>query len=121
MKSVISGGMYVGNDTSHDGRDDFFARNRVPSVMQPFSKKWLCHFFDRQRARPQYSGRALLHVCYAADCASSRPYLILTRSSFSSRAGPPAHRKNAVAAPWTRSRGNPSTQEETIISQVGLG
>ena len=46
MKSVISGGMYVGNDTSHDGRDDFFARNRVPSVMQPFSNKWRSRLFD---------------------------------------------------------------------------
>ena len=46
IKSVISGGMYVGNDTSHDGRDDFFARNRVPSVMQPSSNKWRSHLFD---------------------------------------------------------------------------
>ena len=47
-KPVISGDMCLGNDTSHGGRGDNFARNRVPSAMQPFSKKRLCRFFDRQ-------------------------------------------------------------------------
>ena len=45
-KSVISGDMCLGNDTSHGGRGDFFARKRTPSAMQPFSKKRLCRFFD---------------------------------------------------------------------------
>ena len=58
MKSVISEDMCLGNDTSHGERDDFFARNRVPSAMQSFSKKWLVnfnqltsHFFDTQSLR----------------------------------------------------------------------
>ena len=42
--------MYVENDTSHDGRDDFFARKRVPSVMQPYSNEWQSHLFDNPSA-----------------------------------------------------------------------
>ena len=46
MKSVISGGMYVGNDTSHERQSDFFERNRGLSFVQPFSNKWRSHLFD---------------------------------------------------------------------------
>ena len=37
----------VGNDTSHGGRGDFFARKRTPSPMQSFSKKRLAAFSTR--------------------------------------------------------------------------
>ena len=47
-KSGPPGGC-VGNDTSHGGRGDFFARKRPPSPMQSFSKKRLCRFFDTLR------------------------------------------------------------------------
>ena len=43
---VISGDMCLGNDTSHAGRDDFSARDRVPPCVLAFSKKRLCRFFD---------------------------------------------------------------------------
>ena len=45
-KFVISGDMRLGNDTSHGGRGDFFARKRTPSAMWPFSKKRHSRFFD---------------------------------------------------------------------------
>ena len=61
MKSVISGGVYVGNDTSHERQSDFFARNRGLSFVQPFSKKWLCHFFDS------------LGVIFYVSCSNSMP------------------------------------------------
>ena len=38
--------MYVGNDTSHKILADNFARNRDQNFVQPFSKKWLCYFFE---------------------------------------------------------------------------
>ena len=49
MKSnnVISGGVYLGNDTSHDRQGDFFARNRVLSVMRSFCRKRPLAFFDK--------------------------------------------------------------------------
>ena len=49
--------MRLGNDTSHGGRADFFARNRGPPAVRSFSKKRLCRFFEAgRRAR---SKRAL--------------------------------------------------------------
>ena len=47
--NVISGGVYLGNDTSHDRQGDFFARNRVLSVMQSFCRKRPLAFFDTVR------------------------------------------------------------------------
>ena len=38
-KSVISGDMRLGNDTSHGGWGDYFARNRIPPAMRPFVGK----------------------------------------------------------------------------------
>ena len=46
LESVISEDMCLGNDTSHDGRGDNFARNRTLSVMQPFVEKDQKAFFD---------------------------------------------------------------------------
>src|SRR5699024_10736189 len=43
---VISGGVYVGNDTSHEILADNFARNRGQNFVRPNSKKRLCRFFD---------------------------------------------------------------------------
>ena len=58
MKSnhVISGGVYLGNDTSHDRQGDFFARNRALSAMQSFCWKRPLAFFDKLRA-PSIIGR----------------------------------------------------------------
>ena len=50
-KPVISGDMCLGNDTSHGGRGDFFARKRTPSAMWPFSKKRQSRFFDTLNPR----------------------------------------------------------------------
>ena len=44
IESVISGGVYAGNDTSHERQSDFFTRNRGLSFVQPFSKKRLVNF-----------------------------------------------------------------------------
>ena len=49
MKYIISGGVYLGNDTSHESFADNFARNRDEAFGQSSSKKWLCHFFARLR------------------------------------------------------------------------
>ena len=49
LNLVISGGMYLGNDTSHESFADNFARNRDEAFVQSSSKKWLCHFFDSLR------------------------------------------------------------------------
>ena len=49
MKYIISGGVYLGNDTSHESFADNFARNRDEAFVQSSSKKWLCHFFDSLR------------------------------------------------------------------------
>ena len=46
LESVISEDMCLGNDTSHDGRGDNFARNRTLSVMQPFVEKGHKAFSD---------------------------------------------------------------------------
>ena len=46
MKSVLSGGMYVGKDTAHEIYGDNFYENRAVNFVQPFSKKWRSHFFD---------------------------------------------------------------------------
>ena len=50
--------MCVGNDTSHASWADFSPRNRGPSCVHSFSKKWLRHFFDRLSACPP-PGQAL--------------------------------------------------------------
>ena len=63
-KPVISGDMRLGNDTSHGGRGDNFARNRVPSAMQSFSKKRLCRFFDSLNPRHP----AGIFFCCGAGC-----------------------------------------------------
>ena len=47
LNPVISGGMYLGNNTSCESFADNFTRNRGKAFVQSFSKKWLCHFFDR--------------------------------------------------------------------------
>ena len=52
LNLVISGGMYLGNDTSHESFADNFARNRDEAFVQSSSKKWLCHFFDSLRPPP---------------------------------------------------------------------
>ena len=44
IKFVISGGMYVGNDTAHEIYGDNFYENRAINFVQPFSKKWLPTF-----------------------------------------------------------------------------
>ncbi|MBS6372781.1 MAG: hypothetical protein KH440_12410 [Oscillospiraceae bacterium] len=49
MKDIISGGVYLGNDTSHESFADNFARNRDEAFVQSSSKKWLCHFFESLR------------------------------------------------------------------------
>ena len=48
---VISGGVYLGNDTSRESFADNFARNRDEAFVRSPSKKWLCHFFDSPCAR----------------------------------------------------------------------
>ena len=40
MNPVISGGVYLGNDTSHERFADNFKGNRGESFVQFFSKKW---------------------------------------------------------------------------------
>ena len=45
MKYIISGGVYLGNDTSHESFADNFARNRDEAFVQSL-EKWLCHFFE---------------------------------------------------------------------------
>ena len=42
MKSVISGGVYVGNDTSHEIFADNFARNRGLKFGAAYCKKKAC-------------------------------------------------------------------------------
>lgn len=49
LNHVISGGVYLGNDTSHDRQGDFFARNRALSVMQSFCRKRPLAFFDKPK------------------------------------------------------------------------
>ena len=63
MKYINSGGVYLGNDTSHESFPDNFARNRGKAFVQSSSKKWLCHFFDSLLSCPAAAGRAglLLH------------------------------------------------------------
>ena len=51
-ESVISGDMCLGNDSSHDGQGDNFARNRAPSVMQPFVEKGQGPFSTVSAGRP---------------------------------------------------------------------
>ena len=51
--------MRLGNDTSHDGRADNFARNRGLAVMQPFVEKGAGAFFDSLRAAAIGSGPAV--------------------------------------------------------------
>ena len=46
LNPVISGGMYLGNNTSCESFADNFTRNRGKAFVQSFSKKWLCPFFD---------------------------------------------------------------------------
>ena len=46
---VLSEDMRLGKDSSHEILADNFARNRGQNFVQPFSKKWLCHFFDRKK------------------------------------------------------------------------
>ena len=94
-KSVISGDMCLGNDTSHGGRGDFFARKRTPSAMQPFSKKRLCRFFDTLQAGPvRWTGPA----CFTLPRFSEAP---------------PATRRTAWPGPgdwrcWGRRRRSPT-------------
>ena len=57
---VISGGVYLGNDTSRESFADNFARNRDEAFVQSPSKKWLCHFFGSlSRTSRGASGRLL--------------------------------------------------------------
>ncbi len=51
LNPVISGGVYLGNDTSRESFVDNFERNRDEAFVQSHSKKWLCHFFDSLRAQ----------------------------------------------------------------------
>ena len=53
LNHVISGGVYLGNDTSYARWADFPARDRDPACVLAFSKKRLCRFFDSLwRAHP---------------------------------------------------------------------
>ena len=56
-KSVISGDMCLGNDTSHDGWGDYFARNRIPSIMQLFVEKGQRPFPTGSKKLPRPDGR----------------------------------------------------------------
>ena len=46
IESVLSGGVYVGNDTSHEVFADNFARNRGRNFVHLFSKKRLVNFYQ---------------------------------------------------------------------------
>ena len=59
IESVISGGVYVGNDTSHARRDDFSVWNRVPPGVLTFSTKRLVNF-DKLTSR--FVDRHFLHI-----------------------------------------------------------
>ncbi len=66
-KSVISGGVYVGNDTSHDGRGG-------ASVIKPPCQKSPNGFFDSLSARTFRSGAVYINSCslrclQSASCA----------------------------------------------------
>ena len=76
-KSVISGDMCLGNDTSHGGRGDYFAGNRVPSAMLPYSKKWRCHFFDTLAGPGTVWFRAPLRLlCLGSGERAAPPVLV---------------------------------------------
>ena len=48
---VISGGVYLGNDTSHASCADNFVRNRGEAFVQPFSNKRLRRLLESLRPR----------------------------------------------------------------------
>ena len=62
LNPVISGGVYLGNDTSHESFADNFDRNRGDAFVLSSSTKWqMCHFVDRLSARSQTGpGRSLV-------------------------------------------------------------
>ena len=104
MKSVLSGGMYVGKDTAHEIYGDNFYENRAVNFVQPFSKKWRSLFFDSLLPLLRYQ---------------EFPAIIVTKN------------KNAAACGWGNTRrpaqvSNPPTQRPkgrtawNMIRQSGL-
>ena len=72
MKYIISGGVYLGNDTSRESFADNFTRNRDEAFVQSHSKKWHSHFFDSLRAaKPPFQKFSALLRIYAAFAAGA--------------------------------------------------
>ena len=133
FKSVISGDMCLGNDKSHGGRDGFFVRNRVPSAMQPSSKKWrkpLFRYADlggtgspwKAHILPR-SGRDFPQKIDAPSGAAYRPSFSATRSSTLARASssfrtsepPPSSPQSPLLS--GRPVGHPSSAPLRLLSQ----
>ena len=103
--------MCLGNDTSHGGRGDFFARKRAPSTMQSFSKKQLCRFFDTLRRGP--------------DDVRAPPFFGVIRQS------PPAQRQSwrcpcgdcisRCRCPGRGGRGYPPGKQDQIAALPAVG
>ena len=76
LNPVISGGVYLGNDTSHERFPDNFARNRGKAFVQSFSKKWSRHFFDSlNRASHRTPGSRFVEKPHARrSTAAERPF-----------------------------------------------
>ena len=66
LEHVISGGVYLGNDTSYARWADFPARDRDPACVLAFSKKRLCRFFDSLAAPERCPGAALCLIYLAS-------------------------------------------------------
>ena len=92
--------------------ENFLRPAIAPSSALPRPLAPVGHLFVIRRGRAP-AGMRPLH--------RQMPYLVRSRSSFSSRAGPAAQRKKAVAAPWTTFRGRPRAQAASTSSQVGSG
>ena len=64
----------------------------------------------KKGGKPEVAPRGRAHpVGVGASAYSTRPYLILMRSSFSSMGSASTSRKKTVAAAWTQSMGKPVT------------
>ena len=70
---VISGGMYVENDTSHEIFADNFGRNRGGNFVQPNSKKWHVAFTKRHATFLQSPRPLLSLVITGLFLAFNRP------------------------------------------------
>ena len=109
IKSVISGDMCLGNDTSHARRDDFSVWNRVPACVLTFSKKRLVNFdkltsrfFDSLDASgPDTRAGGAFAYGFLGDCSA----FLWTRCSVMARSKDrqqPKGSRTKPAARWSR-------------------